>query len=394
MKIVHVITRLLNAGSEENTVASALHQASAGHDVWIVHGDEFNPIWYDTLGSRLCLLEVPEMIHSVSIPKDFAALWTLRKIYKDLAPDVIHTHQSKAGILGRLAAAGLDVPVVVHTVHIAPFLSVSSSTKAFYALIEKVCAFSTDVIINVSEGMREACLDHGVGRRDQHVVIHSGMPLERYQTATPPADWRSRMKGWAGETRPRLILMLAAFEPRKRQEEYLVAMAPHLKSHQDLCLLFAGAGEQLEPVRACASALGVLEQVRFLGHDPEPETLIALADVCVLTSEREGLPRVVVQYLAGGKPVILTDLPGIREIVAPDSNGLIVPADNVKGAADATAALLADPERLRMLSIGAQATDVSPWAQERMGVEIQRVYDRVLERKRKLSLAPVSSVVS
>lgn len=394
MKIVHVITRLLNAGSEENTVASALHQAKAGHDVWIVHGDDFNPAWYDSLSSSVRLLEVRDMIHSVSAPKDWSAIWGLRKLYKEIKPDVVHTHQSKAGVLGRVAAIGLGVPALVHTVHIAPFLNVSALAKTVFVFIEVMCALATDVIISVSGGMRDACLAHGIGRRHQHVVIHSGMPLERYQTATPPADWRARIGGWGGETRPKVVLMLAAFEPRKRQEEFLVAMDQHLKADQDLCLLFAGAGERLERVRGRAEALGIADQVRFLGHDPEPETLIALADVCVLTSEREGLPRVVVQYLAGGKPVILTDLPGIQEIVVPDHNGLIVPADDVQGAAEATAALLADPVQLDVLSMGAQATDVSPWAQDRMGAEIQQAYERVLERKGKVRLAPVSGVAA
>lgn len=334
------------------------------------------------------------MIHSVSAPKDWAAIWRLRKLYKEIKPDVVHTHQSKAGTLGRVAAIGLGVPALVHTVHIAPFLNVSALTKTVFVFIEVMCAFATDVIISVSEGMRDACLAHGVGRGDQHVVIHSGMPLERYQTATPPADWRARIGGWSGETRPQVVLMLAAFEPRKRQEEFLVAMGQHLKADPNLCLLFAGAGERLERVRGRAEALGVADQVRFLGHDPEPETLIAVADVCVLTSEREGLPRVVVQYLAGGKPVILTDLPGIQEIVVPDRNGLIVPADDVQRAADATAALLADPVQLGVLSLGAQATDVSPWAQDRMGAEIQQAYERVLERKCKVRPAPVSGVAS
>lgn len=389
MKIVHVITRLLNAGSEENTVASVMHQVHAGHDVWIVHGNEFNPSWYDTLGARVRLVEVRDMVHAISPGKDWAAVEALRRLYREIGPEVVHTHQSKAGILGRAAAVGLQIPAVVHTVHIAPFLNVSLAAKALYVLVEGACALVTDLFINVSEGMRDAYLSHGVGRRDQHVVIHSGMPLERYQTARVPEDWRTRIGGWSGAARPQLILMLAAFEQRKRQEEYLVAMASHLHANPDLCILFGGAGERLERVRARAEELAVTPQVRFMGHDQQPETLIALADVCVLVSEREGLPRVVVQYLAGGKPVILTDLPGIRELIVPEHNGLIVPADDVQAAADATVALLADREQFAALSAGARDTDVSSWAQERMGGQIQHAYEGVLERKTKGGLIAV-----
>src|SRR5690606_1738560 len=110
-------------------------------------------------------------------------------------------------------------------------------------------ALATDTIINVSKGMRDACLAHGVGARKRHVVIHSGMALERYQAATAPNDWRARIGGWPEGARPRLVLMLAAFEPRKRQEAFLVAIAPHLRADPDLGVIFAGTGERLDQVR-------------------------------------------------------------------------------------------------------------------------------------------------
>ncbi|WP_426024753.1 glycosyltransferase [Brevundimonas sp. TSRC1-1] len=375
-----MITRLLKAGSEENTLATCLYQLEQGHQVWVVHGDEFDPTYRETLPATLRLVEVSSMVHPIRPPKDFQALLDLRRLYREIGVDVIHTHQSKAGILGRAAAAGLRVPAVIHTVHIAPFLNVGGLTKAFYVVVERLCASISDVIINVSEGMRDACLENGVGRPDQQVVIHSGMPVQKFAAAKPPADWRARIGGWAGE-RPRMMLMLAAFEPRKRQEAFLRAAARHLQANPNIVLLFGGSGIRMAAAKDLAQSLGVAGQVRFLGHDPAPEELIALSDVCLLTSEREGLPRVAVQYMAGGRPVVISDLPGITEIVHHDINGLIGPADDLDQVASMAFGLINDASALTRLKDGAAKTDVSTWAQERMGMEIQRAYDAVLARK-------------
>lgn len=381
LRIVHVITRLLNAGAEENTFASCLHQVRAGHQVWLVHGDEFNPAWYNTLPPGLNLVRMDEMVHAIRPWRDLSAFRRLRRLYAELRPNVIHTHQSKAGILGRLAAFGSGIPAVVHTVHIAPFLNVGAAQRKFYVSAEKLCAWGTDGIINVSAGMRDACLDHGVGRPDRHSVIESGMDIERFRDAKPPLDWRGRIGGWSSEQKPFFVLMLAAFEPRKRQEPFLTAMAPFLRADPDLCVLFAGAGARLEATRALAARLGVDNQTRFMGHDPNADELIALSDLCVMTSAREGLPRVVVQYLACGRPVVLNDLPGIERLIRDGENGRIAAADDMDAVARLIANLVADRVALANLRGGAESTDVTPWAEERMGVAIEAVYRDILQRK-------------
>lgn len=383
MKIAHVITRLLKAGSEENTIASCLHQLERGFDVCIIHGKDFEPSHYESLPKNLKLIRVDEMVHPIRPRDDVLAVRALRKLYRDLQIDVVHTHQSKAGILGRVAALGLPGVAIVHTVHIAPFLNVGGATRLFYVVAERLCASFTDMMISVSEGMRDACLDHGVGRADRHVVIRSGMPLERFTSAKPVETWQTRIGGWAGGARPKLVLTLAAFEPRKRQEQFIEAMAPILRERGDICLLFAGQGARLDAARALTEKLGVAEFVRFLGHDPKPEELIALSDICVLTSEREGLPRVVVQYLACGKPVVTSALPGIGEIVKHGINGLVTDADDLTDTASAVVRLCDDPEELSALSRGARETDVTPWAQERMGRDIETAYRAALAGKRR-----------
>ena len=380
MKIVHVITRLLRAGSEENTVATCLGQVARGHDVTIIHGPEWDPTWRGDLPAAIRLIRLDPMVHAISPRQDLKALVDLRRLYRELDADVVHTHQSKAGILGRLAALGPDRPAVVHTVHIAPFLNVGAVQRLVYVAAEKLCARTTDVIVNVSQGMRQACLDHGIGRPDQHRVVRSGMPLAKFRKAAQGAPTCLSAPDWTGPQPPFLVLTLAAFEPRKRQEAFITAMAPHLAADPRLCLVFAGAGAREKDAKALVRELGVGAQTRFLGHYPHPEALIAEADVCVLTSEREGLPRVAVQYLAVGKPVVITEVPGIEEIVAHDRNGVVVGPDDLTAAAQAIAVLAASSDELQRLTEGARRFDSSPWDTEAMTDGLEEVYRDALIR--------------
>lgn len=381
MHVVHVITRLIEAGSEENTVATCLYQASCGWRVTLVHGRDHHPDWYRRIGNQIELVQLDALVHPIRPLQDLAALVALCRLFRVTRPTIVHTHQSKAGIIGRLAAAVTRVPAVVHTVHIAPFVNVGGFRRRFYLAAEKLCARVTDLFIPVSKGMRDAYLAEGIGHAEMYDVIYSGMPLARFASCAAPPNWRERIGGWAGEARPKIALMLAAFEPRKRQREFLHAVAPRLRARPDICLILAGEGSQRQQCERDAGQLGIASQIRFPGHDRAPQELIALADLCLLTSRREGLPRAVVQYIAGGKPVLLCPLPGIEELVRRDENGVICASSDMEATVAEMFSLLDDDRRLSLLTAGARATDVSRWNEITMGQRIEAAYQRLLRQK-------------
>jgi glycosyltransferase involved in cell wall biosynthesis len=378
MHVIHVITRLLQAGSEENTIATCLYQAEHGWQVTLVHGRQHHPEWRRRLDKRVKLVKLDSLVHPIRPLEDIETLIKLYRMFRAIGPDVVHTHQSKAGIVGRLAAAAAGVPGVVHTIHIAPFVNVSRFQRTFYVGAEKLCARMTNLFIPVSAGMREAYLSEGIGKADKYDVIHSGMRLDRFSWCRPPSDWRGRIGGWSGAERPKIVLMLATFEPRKRHHELLRAIAPGLQQREDVCLLLGGDGPQRSLCEQEARQWGLGNQVKFLGHDPAPQELIALADLCLLTSEREGLPRAVVQYIAGGKPVLLCPLPGIEELVRCGENGMISASSDMEAVVDEMFSLLDDEPRLAKLATGARATDVSTWSEDTMGRRIEAAYRSVL----------------
>jgi glycosyltransferase involved in cell wall biosynthesis len=373
LRIVHVLTRLLRAGSEENTVATALWQAGQGHRVTLVHGGTADPSWPDILeAGAVELVALPALVHPVRPIADLRATAALRALYRACDPDVIHTHQSKAGILGRRAADAVPAALVVHGQHILPFAGQGMVLRQAYILAERMAARRTDLTIAVSPGVAAACRGAGIGDPARLVVVPSGMDLAPFRAARPPADAES-LRG----TGP-VLLMLAAFEPRKRHRAFLDAFRLVLRAHPGARLLLAGAGPEEAAVRAHAARLDLDAAVRFLGHRPDPAALLAMADVSVLASAREGLPRVIVQSLAAGCPVVTTALPGIEDIVTQGVNGLVTDARDLSRTARALAGLLGDPAALARLRQGAAATDLSAWDIARLGPDTTAAYRRAM----------------
>jgi glycosyltransferase involved in cell wall biosynthesis len=374
MKVVHVLTRFLKAGSEENTLLTCEGQLAAGHEVHIVHGDEYDPAVVGNIDHRIHVHRLPAMVHPVRPLQDLRACTAMTALFRQLAPDVVHTHQSKAGVIGRWAARRAGVPHVVHGVHIVSFDNVSLTSRLVYLAAEHLAARWTDAFVHVSQGVRRSYERQGIGAGKPHEVVYSGMDIGKFVDATPPQDWRELLGLPAGAPKPLVALMLAAYEPRKRQLQLVEAFARLQAAQAGVHLLLAGGGHQRDDVRAAAEAAGVAAHVTALGFHARPQELVALADVCLLTSEREGLPRVVVQYLAGGKPAIVSRVEGIEEIVEHGVNGLITPADDVGAAVRALLQLAQDPILRERLAAGARRADVQRWDRSKMHVGMQRAY--------------------
>jgi len=372
MHIAHVVTRLLRAGSEENTLATCRWQIEAGHQVSLVHGNMCDPFWADNLPDGVTRFAVPEMVHPLRPRQDARAVRRLRALYRHLQPDVIHTHQSKAGILGRLAASAVPDAAVAHGIHIVPFDGVSLPRRALYIAAERLAARHTDVFIGVSEAVGRAYIRAGIA--DEVHCVRSGMDLSRFRRAALPTDWRKLLDVPPGQARPPVALMMAAFEPRKRHIPFLRAFAKAAGALPDLKLLLAGRGPEEGRVRAAVAGLGLQDCVVFCGHRPDPEALFALADLAVLSSEREGLPRVAVQSIASGCPLLIQRLPGLSEVIETGRNAVIADPDDMDGFVARMQEMLQTPRQLEWLRQGALSTDLSAWAMNALGAQTTALY--------------------
>ncbi|QFS84997.1 glycosyltransferase [Roseivivax sp. THAF197b] len=364
MRIVHILTRMQRGGSEENTAEVCRWQAAAGHDVWLIHGGDAHPCWHGMMpGVRR--LALSSLVHPVDPIRDLKALRVMRRVLGDLTPNIVHTHQSKAGVIGRLAAAGQGARIV-HGMHIMP-----AEGTLMRAAERRVTAL-TDRFIGVSHAVCAAHTALRLARPDDSVCVRSGLDLDRFRTALPPPDMLGLRGGHDPATRPMIALLLASLEPRKNHAQFLKSWAAACADVPGARLLIAGEGPLDGELRTLISALGLQDRVQLLGYRNDPERLIAMADVVCLPSEREGLPRVAIQALAGGKPFVCTRLPGMAELISVQRTGLV--ADGPGGVARATLALLADKERLAEMQSEARKVDLSPWSLEALGPATTRAY--------------------
>lgn len=348
----------------------------------LIHGASGDERMFAKLDPRVKRIVVENLVAEISPIKDLLAFREIAAILKRIRPDIVHTHTSKAGFLGRAAARFVGIRGVVHGVHIAPFLNVGTVQRMIYLAAEKAAARWTHAFISVSRGMQDAFLTEGLGKPADHHVIYSGMDLEAFRRPKPADDWPDLLGVPAHEPKPPVILMLAAFESRKRHAELIKAFDTVLAAVPEARLLLGGDGIGRAAVEAARAASSNPDRIRLAGFYPNPGGLIDLADLCVHCSTREGLPRVVVQYIAAGVPVVMTRLPGIEEIIHDGDNGMVFEEDDFTGLADAMTRLLTDRAMLERMTAAAAATDVSAWDVNRMCRDNHQIYDAVLAAAR------------
>ena len=377
-KICHVITRFINGGAEENTMLTCNYSIKLGDNVTLIIGKETNKEILYKLSKKIKVIKINNLVRDIDPIKDILAFFEIKRIFNKLKPDIVHTHESKAGILGRIAAKISRVNLIVHTVHILPFVNVKYYKKYFYILIEKLTSYITDKFICVSKGMLIESLKFKIGNKEKYKIIHSGFDIKKFKYTKKEPKIIKINEYNKNPKKFKLILMMGAFEERKRQIEFLHIFKKIIKIFDKTILVFVGSGKLLNKTKRLSSDLGLKKRVYFSGFRNDPEKFISLSDICVMNSVREGLPKVVPQYYSAGKPVISTNLPGIQEIISHSKNGYIYNPYKQNELFKILKLLLEKPEELKKITKNARKTNVSKWSHIKMPIKINDLYDELL----------------
>ena len=378
-KICHVITRFLNGGAEENTLITCNYSAEIGDKVTLIIGSDYDKEIISKLDKRIKLIKINTLVRDVSIFKDVLTLIKLIIILKKINPDIVHTHESKAGIIGRLSAKIINIKLIIHTVHILPFTNVNFFKQKFYIFLEKLVSNITHKFICVSKGMMNESLKNGIASKKKYIVIHSGFDLQLFKKAKKNYNLINLKNYRLNPKKYFVLLMIGAFEERKRQIEFLYIFKKLLDKNPNLILIFVGSGKLLKKAKNIAEQINVNKNVYFAGFRKDPEKFISLADVCIINSIREGLPRVVPQYLIGGKPVISTNLPGISEIIKNNKNGFVVNMNKSNDLKKKIELIINNKKIYKKIYNFVKKTDLSNWSHKLMSRKINDVYTRLLK---------------
>ncbi len=344
MTALHLITRLSLGGSAQNTIDSVVALERAGWRTILAAGSvgaEFSVV--DHARSRGCrTVLLPALTREVAPAKDLLALWQMVRLIKGERVTLVHTHTSKAGFLGRLAAWLARVPVIVHTPHGHIFYGYyGPGLTALYVRLEQLTARLTDRIVVLTDRGIDEHLGRGIGRREQFRVIPSGVDLEAIRCGAPPYDRARARLGVEPETR--LIVGLGRLEPVKGFQSLVKALPSVLSVVPSARVLLVGEGSLRAELRSEARGLGVADRVEITGAQLNPAAFLAAADLVVVPSLNEGMGRVLVEAMALGRPVVATRVGGIPAVVADGETGLLVPPGDPPALGRAVSQLLKDP---------------------------------------------------
>ncbi len=387
MRIAHVITRLILGGAQENTVLTC-------EDLLRLHGDDVLLITGPPLGPEGSLLNrvrasgvpveiVPALRREIHPLRDMQSYWHIKRALRHFAPNVVHTHSAKAGILGRLAARSLGVPAIVHTVHGAPFHPYQSrGARELFRWCERYAAGRCDALVSVADAMTSMLVEAGVAPAEQFTTVYSGMEVEPFLKAnTLRATVRARL-GYRDE---HVVVGKIARLFHLKGHEYLVRAAEQVvRAQPNVRFLLVGDGILSDEIHHRVAQAHLDDYFQFTGLVPPEEIpgLIGAMDVVVHTSLREGLARVLPQALIAGKPVVSYDVDGAREVVINDVTGILLEPMSIDPLAEALTRLAADAPLRSRLGAQGQTLFTEQFRHEHMTAQLRALYERLLGRGR------------
>ncbi|MCH8148354.1 MAG: glycosyltransferase family 4 protein [Planctomycetes bacterium] len=349
MKIVHVITRLIVGGAQENTILTCRGLVDRGHEVTLIAGPETGPegsLWKKAEQSGASLIKVEELTRAVRPLTDIAAVRQIRGILEDLRPDIVHTHSSKAGILAREAARRARVPLIVHTIHGMSFNRTQSAiVRGFYRYLERRAGKVTNAFISVADAMTDQAVAAGLAPRDRFTTIYSGMQTNLF-AADPQRRCRVRAR-WGADDDAVIVGTIARLFDNKGYEEILQALPAVVERVPRIRFVWVGDGANRQRYERRLQQLGLSDRVYLTGLIA-PEDVAAQIDgfdIVLHASRWEGLPRAIVQGLLAGKPAISFDNDGAPEVVITNETGRLVPMGDIPRLTEAIVEFAEDKEK-------------------------------------------------
>jgi len=391
MKIVHIITRLILGGAQENTLITCKLLAERGHDVTLITGPAIGPegeLFDQTKNEKYDVIVVPRLIRAICPLYDTISYFQIKRLLDQLKPDIVHTHSAKAGILGRFAAHRLkrkwseNVPAVVHTIHGLAFHPYQSKwLNKFYIAVEKSAAKRTDFFISVADAMTEQALAAGIGEREKYVTAYSAIEEDAFLKPIPEEERKTfRLK--YGIPEDAIVLVTIARLFMLKGHKYIIESAKQLSKQFDNAVwLFVGDGNLADHFKEQVQQLGLSDKIKFTSLLPPNQIPLAIqsSDILVHCSLREGLARTLPQAMLCAKPVVSFDVDGAREVVNENTGRLIQPK-NIEQLINACAELIEDKDLRDKLGRAGRDFVKEKFAPEKMVDTIEAVYGKLLQR--------------
>jgi len=385
IKVVHLITKLELGGAQLNTIFTFEHLDPEVFEAFLMSGDggvltpeveEFCRMNKSFSGKFTIVKDLAREINPV---KDIKAFFKLRKEFKLMKPDIIHTHSSKAGILGRLAGFFSKTPVIIHSVHGFSFSGYQSFLRRnIFSFIEKIISGLTTHFIFVSNNDISIAEQKKLLRKNNYSLIRSGFPIKKFLETG--GDIAIVKKKYNINDSMFVCGTIAPFKPQKGLFHLIEIASLVLKKDKNIIFFIAGDGVLREKIESELKKRGIFDNFRLPGFINNIENVIPLFDIGLTTSLWEGLPQSLVQLRLKKKTIIASDIPGNNEVVAEGKNGYLIDIEDHDSFVSAILSLKNDPELRKSLSI--YNDNYNEWDGDFMVRSQEELYLKVTGRKK------------
>lgn len=376
-RVLHLITRMIIGGAEWNTLYTVKLLNRERYVPFLACGPQTGAegsLIEATRALGVPVMVVPDLVRELHPVKDGKVIGQLIRLYRATKADIVHTHASKAGLVGRLAGWLAKVPRVIHTVHGFAFTApIPEWQKRLYIALERAAARWCDTLIFISPALIEEARRHNIGDPSQYVLIPSGIDLRMFRESPRFRDIKRRELSLNGEP----VIGTIARIVREKGYEALLHAARRLKAKgYNFVLVWVGDGPDRPHMEALARELGVADRVIITGMRSDVPAWVGCFDLFVLPTLWEGMGRVFLEAQAAGVPVIGTKVGGVPDVVMDGKTGFLVPPNDPESLSEALERLLVDARLRQTMGQAAQAFVDERFSVDEMVRAIEAVYDK------------------
>ncbi len=390
-KTVHIITRLDKGGSAETTLQTISLLDHEKYELFLVHGLSLESNMSD-MEKELVELDLSRvknkgvkvfpifsLVRRLSFKNDILAFISIYRLIKRIRPHIVHTHTSKAGLLGRLAAYLAKVPIIIHTPHGHIFHSYYSPfmTKVF-VIAERILSLNTDIIATLTDMERDEHLEQGIASIEKYVIIHSGVMLQQIMDMN--IDVETGKSKFGIPQNCNVIGVVGRLVPVKGHKYLVSAAKKIIKKSYNTVIVFVGDGYLGPELERQSESLGIRKNIIFTGWRKDVIEVLSLFDILVLPSLNEGMGKVLIEGMALGKPIVASSVGGIIDLVKSGDNGILVPPRDSDALEEAILKLIRNKNLARRLGENGKARTYPEYDTYTMVRQIEELYESLLSK--------------
>ncbi|MBN3038759.1 MAG: glycosyltransferase family 4 protein [Candidatus Omnitrophica bacterium] len=383
LKVLHIHTRAVIGGSGANTLFTMDGLDKNRFEPILACGPQGGALLDEAGKMNLRTEVIPHLANQINFFKDILAFFELKRLIKRERFDIVHTHNSKAGILGRLAARCCRVPIIIHTVHSCVFLysNLSAFQRKLFYCVEKFAAPFADKYIAISRPLQDEFIKAHIAPAEKFVTIYSGIDLAQFKKGL---DVSAKKRDFGIAQDEFVVGTVTRLAPGKGVEVFLRAAARAIADVPNVRFLIVGEGPLKDRLIQLAQELNISQKCIFTGLRQDVERITTIFDVSVLASFYEGMGRVVLESQAEGKPVVASKVGGIPDIVNDGQTGILVSPGDDKAFAAAIIKLLKDATLRGQMARAAAEWVGYRFSREKMVADIVELYEQLIRKKLKI----------